>query len=163
MKIRQGFVSNSSSSSFIVAINPKDKCTHCGRSSPDIVNVLESTQWYDDTKLEWTDPTEYIEELQQEIYSNQLDLEKYVGMNDDEKIIFNYGSSRDYVYTVKQLRQWANDVINNNEKTINDIKDYIKKGKKVVYFHVDYHEPTLNNMIREQIDNGELEVIYESS
>ena len=32
MKIRNGFVSNSSSSSFIIKVKINDKCSHCGRS-----------------------------------------------------------------------------------------------------------------------------------
>ncbi len=43
MKIRQGFVSNSSSSSFIVAIAPENsKCPHCGRGDRDFLDIIRS-------------------------------------------------------------------------------------------------------------------------
>lgn len=43
MKIRNGFVSNSSSSSFIVAYK-KEVCPCCGRSNADIVNMIMSDE-----------------------------------------------------------------------------------------------------------------------
>lgn len=41
MKIRKGFVSNSSSSSYIIAIDNGEPCEHCGRSDPDIIAMIE--------------------------------------------------------------------------------------------------------------------------
>jgi hypothetical protein len=163
MKIRNGFVSNSSSSSFIVALNPKEKCPHCGRSSQNILDILESTNGYNDTQLRWTDPTEYIEDLQQEIYSNKLDLEKLVNKSDNEDVVYNYNTGNTYTYKVKQLRKWANDVISRNSELICGIKETVKSGKQVISFDIDYHDPLLNNIVREQINNGELEVLDEDS
>jgi hypothetical protein len=42
MKMRSGFVSNSSSTSFIVGIvNPNPQpCPHCGRGGESLVNIL---------------------------------------------------------------------------------------------------------------------------
>ena len=42
MKIRNGFVSNSSSSSYLIAFrNDQNKCPHCGRSDPDLFDMIE--------------------------------------------------------------------------------------------------------------------------
>ena len=48
MKIRNGFVSNSSSSSFVVAIKKNDGevCPHCGRGTPNLLKIIEEKSNY---------------------------------------------------------------------------------------------------------------------
>ena len=48
MKRRSGFVSNSSSSSYIIAIKPGKPCEHCGRSDPDILTAIRQAGDVDD-------------------------------------------------------------------------------------------------------------------
>ena len=56
MKTRQGFVSNSSSTSFIVAFKKDvNKCDHCGRSDPDFLRILKEMldkNWSEDSIIE---------------------------------------------------------------------------------------------------------------
>ncbi len=63
MKIRNGFVSNSSSSSFVVAISPECQI--------DIVDLIERLHTYncDDTHVSWHDVNEQIKELKEELDS----------------------------------------------------------------------------------------------
>jgi len=69
MKIRNGFVSNSSSSSFIVAIKKEpNKCEHCGRSDPNILDAIrqKGNCWGEETEIEavGTDNVlEFVEEI----------------------------------------------------------------------------------------------------
>lgn len=43
MKVRNGFVSNSSSSSFVVAFKKANNtCPHCGRSDPNLLDIIEA-------------------------------------------------------------------------------------------------------------------------
>jgi hypothetical protein len=56
MKFRSGFVSNSSSSSFIIAQKMSGYCEHCGRSDPDIFSILRDSSCEDNNAFEeWRD------------------------------------------------------------------------------------------------------------
>jgi hypothetical protein len=57
MKNRIGFVSNSSSTSYIVAFKQGEPCPHCGRRDPNLVDWFEkqaSGSYSDDTAIEET-------------------------------------------------------------------------------------------------------------
>ena len=48
MKIRSGFVSNSSSSSFVIGFKVDMLCKHCGRKDPDIISLIENASNFND-------------------------------------------------------------------------------------------------------------------
>lgn len=84
MKIRNGFVSNSSSSSFIIAYKEGEKCPHCGRTDINLVDVIRNHGDSEGTRLNgdnseliiknhrWWDE-EDIEKLQLDINTYLLD------------------------------------------------------------------------------------------
>ena len=52
MKTRNGFISNSSSSSYVVAVKRKNKCPHCGRKDPDFLDeILKKSSLMNDTAV----------------------------------------------------------------------------------------------------------------
>ena len=84
MKVRAGFVSNSSSSSFIIGVTQEagTKCPHCGRGGTDILQIVDRANHYE-TCLEWDDVDEYIRQLTLQIedgeargYGDDMDWER---------------------------------------------------------------------------------------
>lgn len=69
MKIRTGFVSNSSSTSFYAYI-PNEyahKCPHCGRGGENFIDLIENSNWCE-TELEgFIDRDDYINDLESDI------------------------------------------------------------------------------------------------
>ncbi|MFC1453669.1 hypothetical protein ACFLQL_00630 [Verrucomicrobiota bacterium] len=70
MKKRNNFISNSSSSSFIIAVKKSNPCEHCGRSDPDFINLINRMGEYsldsDATKVEEEDIEHIISALEEE-------------------------------------------------------------------------------------------------
>ena len=69
MKKRYNFISNSSSSSFIIATKKTSPCKHCGRSDPDFIDlVMRMSNDYasDGTKVEEDGIEHVIDKLKEE-------------------------------------------------------------------------------------------------
>jgi hypothetical protein len=69
MKTRKGFVSNSSSTSFVIALKNDNKpCPHCGRSDPNFLSIVENLgnivhDDYETTKLRGRGTDSFAEAL----------------------------------------------------------------------------------------------------
>ena len=74
MKKRKGFVSNSSSTSFVIAIKEADKCPHCGRHDIDFIELIKSKQddYCDNTKICYESAEEILEERIIYGYDNEM-------------------------------------------------------------------------------------------
>ena len=105
MKTRHGFVSNSSSSSFIVAVPKKGKvCDHCGFDTSSLVSLLST-----------------MGELTQK--NDSAFNSHYLSSNSAKDIILSYN---DKIKDIKKDKEWCEFIKSNLEKLVND-----KDAKKV--------------------------------
>jgi hypothetical protein len=138
MKIRSGFVSNSSSSSFIIAYKKLCACLTCGLTPPNIVSIIEAgNQDTMDNRVRWTDPTSKLKEIEDEIVQYQCDLKKYHRCGVDEKDEANI--------------QWIESSIERLQKLSQLIQEH--KEDVVAEIEIDYHDDYLNKIFQEMVIN----------
>ena len=151
MKIRSGFVSNSSSSSFIIAFdtNKFSPCPHCGRRDLSIVDMVKHSR-NGDNQVAWDDAQERIRRLREEISEIQ------------EEIILlqkRRGEKFNEFWTVDDKINYLEGSISESEAEIAIIEDAVNKGLSVACIEVSYHD----EHILDEIDNlqrmGKLEVL----
>ena len=95
MKIRNGFVSNSSSSSYIIAYKLDKPCKHCGRSDFDVKKFIdERNVEFSKTKLTMKTTKEVVEFLKEEIQQSTDYLAPFyeAAKNGDKEIKTNWGT-----------------------------------------------------------------------
>ena len=133
MKTRNGFVSNSSSSSFIIAINNKNNkpCKLCGRKDKDFLNFLVD-------RCE-NDP-EYNGEPTEIVALSAEEVKKYWQNN-----VSTYFGDKGHDLT---------------KKVFKSINDAVKKKKEVVFFNVSYHNSEVNEELYVQLCAGNVEKIW---
>jgi len=125
MKSRNGFVSNSSSSSFLIAYKDSNKCEHCGRKDPCIVDMVR------EHSTEWSDTTINAEGIE-----NILDYKK-CNYGYDEKEL------QDIVDRAKKIeakgKEWgfADVDISYHDETLNDLMQQCIETGTVVLIHRD--------------------------
>jgi len=136
MKTRTSFVSNSSSSSYIIAIKKEaDKpCEKCGRRAHNIIDLIDRNNSDSDTSLESVDS--FIESkefdkkhLSETIYDLERGYEKY--------------------YKVKDIDRLKEEV-----KYIQNIIEKIKKSQNeqsVYAIRISYHDDTINNIFKQEV------------
>ena len=81
MKIRQGFVSNSSSSSFIIKLpdNKNTPCKTCGHKPPDILDYMRSPGNYgDERQVECEGKKDVLEQIKE--YKGWMEPSEYKRM-----------------------------------------------------------------------------------
>lgn len=157
MKIRTGFVSNSSSSSFVIAFDESkfELCPHCGRKDQSIIDLIERSEYdNNDTKVVWQDPEDKLKDLKQQIDSETLEIKKIEHL--DPKMKLNY-------CTVEQNISWSKKSIAECEIEIAKIENALEKGLSVAEISISYHNDFLNAELRALSKNGKLEILKSDS
>jgi hypothetical protein len=130
MKIRTGFVSNSSSASFVVALRKSAPCPTCGHKEDDFLKYVEERDphgGYETTRLKTRD----VDELFKQFDTKDLDDSK-----------------------------WSTGVREIHNSTYARIKEAVEKGYEVAEIEVAYHDPDTNEKMHLMEAKKELVVLW---
>jgi len=153
MKIRNNFVSNSSSTFFVIAYKNDDSY---------IINLFNNY----DGKNEDEDENIILRESGISVIGADCILEllkegqeagkrlwaRIEDKKDDESL--GYGGR-----TIKDKRQYLKNCHNEKDKLIKEIKKYNKEGWKIADIFIGYHDDRLNMIFNQMVKNGNIVIL----
>ena len=148
MKTRFGFVSNSSSSSFIIGILDEhvvdDVCPTCGTHTSDLRSAIDKAQKYDyNNEIEWEGLDNYIDLLNENIISLQNNINNQRGRSSEE-IVSEWSRG----YTVGEYISDLNQEIEELQGRIKLAEEWRNTYKSVIGIGVSNHDNVLMDTIR---------------
>jgi hypothetical protein len=156
MKIRNGFVSNSSSSSFVIQVNGgAEKCPTCGHTPQSVVDLFKGkcNRSCDDSDLE--DFGELMDELEDELNSAKSTLAE-LSLRDPEESTYPQWDSNT---KVKQSIEWTKEEIEELEKRIAKFKKVEAAGHTVYRLSLSYHDDLASHVFDENVAAGIITIL----
>jgi len=156
MKIRHSFVSNSSSSSYIVAYKESIPCEICGRGDIPFIELIERVNDRYETELSYMyedikDLGHYKDRIQE--ISSEL---KSLSSRDPEEVLSKFTSFefkvQDKIKSLTSEHKYLIDLLSK-------VKKYIEGGYKVAEFSISYHDLEMGDELNARINSGEIIVI----
>jgi len=135
MKIRNGFVSNSSSSSFIIGFdNSKNiPCPHCGRKDPDLIDRIRAS--------EYANSGEATEIRSEDVNECFMDIHWYIKPDKNGNPIIEKPE---------------------DQKLYDEMMEYQKTTGKVYSVCVSYSDIFISDLIKECEKTGTVKIFYSS-
>lgn len=160
MKTRNGFVSNSSSSSFIIMVaDDAKKCPTCGHTPQSIVDIIKTVGYHsDDTSIELIE--EYIRDnLDYERNSTASYIEELKMLDPNEPA---YPNSQ-YTHTVAKAIENCKEELTELETQIAKYRQLEAEGKKLYHLQVSYHDNLTQHIFDENVESGIITIVEDWS
>lgn len=143
MKIRTDFITNSSSSSFVIVVDIPVKCSHCGLTPPNIRDYIDDKSISNSNYgIEAESGEELIRDYEQQINEALDRINSIKDKPDDENLYPRHG----FNWSVAQERKSKTDEINIYRAIISEIKN-VPKTLKVLKVSIDMHDEYIKELI----------------
>lgn len=163
MLIRCGFVANSSSSSYIIAVNLQASsivCPCCNRIGISVIDFLEMIpQNYssDETKVLKSSRVKILNDYYSDLKICNDNIIKYKRHNSDELNIHSYNGQ----ITWGQYLQWEEESKASIESMIQLI-EAVPIDLEVIEVQVSYHDDLTKRVLKNELNAGTIQIIYDN-